>query len=82
MTPGGLGNLGEPGSPGEPESPGEPGALGVSEVEGIEDERVAALRACPGSVVEALGEASRGCSGSLDCGHADEPAARAIGSRC
>lgn len=75
MGPRGLGNLGGP------ESPGEPGALEGSEVEGIEGERVAALRACPGSVVEAPEEASRGCSGSLDCGHADELAARAIGSR-
>lgn len=77
--PGGLGSLGEPG---EPESRVRPGALEVSEVEEkTEDERVGALRAYPGSVVAALGEASRGCSGSLGCEHADGLGARAIGSR-
>lgn len=74
MEPGGLA------SPAEPESPVEPVALGVSEVEEREVETVVMRRACLGSVVEALGEAWKDCSESLDCGHADELAAQAIGS--
>lgn len=74
MEPGGLA------SPEEPESPEEPGALAKSEFEEIEGVGVVSRLACPDSVVEALGEAWRDCSGSLDCEHADELAAQAIGS--